>query len=78
MRTGDEIEVLITTLAGIGAVDVPTAAPLMDLAPYSDLIRTASLGLGALVALVLGFLILRRLRPVSVPEDQAARLGGPK
>ncbi len=62
----DQIEVLVTKLAGLTAAD-PLAgigAPVWE--QYRELIRVASLGVGSLVALLLGLLILRRLRPVSL------------
>jgi flagellar M-ring protein FliF len=67
----DQIEVLVTKLAGVPALDpseVPST-PFWD--RYSSLIRNASLGLASLVALVLGLLILRRLQPAPAPTHSA-------
>lgn len=65
----DELELLIAPLAG-----APTEAPPVPVAPWKDyeaLLRTASLGTAALVALLLGTLILRKMQfatPASEPS----------
>lgn len=70
----DQIEVLV---AERPVVDVATLAPPVNTwQQYEGLIRSASLGLGAMAALLLGFLILRRMQPVAVeaPAGQGLSL----
>jgi flagellar M-ring protein FliF len=65
----DQIAVL---LAPPGSAPAP--APLTGDDPWLQserLLRAASLGLGAIAALIIGGLVLRRLRPVSLPAPAA-------
>jgi flagellar M-ring protein FliF len=65
----DEIKVVPATLAGAAPLEVPAAGVPWD--KYEQLIRAASLGTAAVVAFVLGWLVLRRFRPtVAVPVNQ--------
>jgi flagellar M-ring protein FliF len=71
-QRNDKIEVLPAKLVGIPVEDPTEVAGAPFWERYSPLIRNASLGLSSLVALVLGLLILRRLRPVPAPATSVA------
>lgn len=67
----DQISVVTATLAG-AVVDPPEVAGV-PWDKYEQLARSASLGLAAVVAFLLGFLTLRRLRPtVTINAEGAA------
>ncbi|MEZ6064731.1 MAG: flagellar basal-body MS-ring/collar protein FliF [Planctomycetaceae bacterium] len=68
---GDGIEVLLTTTPPNNLPDALPAASRW--AEYEGVISAASLGIAAIVALVVGVLLMRRLRPVVV--EVAARDG---
>jgi hypothetical protein len=61
----DEIKVTDVKLIGAGALTTPDTevVQFQRWQTYISLIRQASLGVAALVALVLGYVLLRRLRP---------------
>jgi len=64
----DEIEVLVTKLAGVDLAG-PVAAPgYFGWDSINRLLRNVSLGLASIVALILGLLIVRRMRPVVDPS----------
>jgi len=64
----DQIEVLVTKLAGVDLVG-PVAAPgYLGWESINQLLRNVSLGLASIVALILGLLIVRRMRPVVDPS----------
>lgn len=66
----DQISVVTATLAG-AIPELPAAAGI-PWDKYEQIARSASLGLAAIVAFLLGFLTLRRLRPtVTVAADGA-------
>ncbi|HWL07355.1 MAG TPA: flagellar basal-body MS-ring/collar protein FliF [Planctomicrobium sp.] len=69
----DEIEVLSAPLAGNAPlVDaVPVAAPWEQ---YGPLLKNLSLGLASIVALFLGFMVLRRMKPIVVETEQKGNL----
>lgn len=61
----DQIAVLIAPPGTApAALPPPLAAPWWE--QYERLIRSASLGIGGLAALLLGWMVLRRIRPVTV------------
>lgn len=72
----DKIEVMVTKLA---LPSTPEEDPLTAVTwdRYNNIARNASLGIAALISLVLGLLLLRKMRPVPVtaddPEANAAR-----
>lgn len=70
----DQIEVMIAP-----RLADPLASPLAPASgweQYEGMIRTASLGIASVVALIVGFLILKRLRPmaVEVPANEGLSL----
>ncbi len=65
-RRGDKIEVLVSPLTG--AVSIAEPAPLQDMEFYMELLRNGSLGIAAFLAFVLGLLLLRKIRPISLPS----------
>lgn len=69
----DEIAVLVAPPGTTPAILSPLpAAPWWE--QYERLIRAASLGMGGLAALVLGWFVLRRLRPVTIAPAPAEGL----
>lgn len=66
----DEVAVLIAPPGTAPAAFLPISeTPWWE--QYERLIRTASLGVGGLAALLLGWLVLRRIRPVTVAAPQS-------
>ncbi len=64
----DQISVISGALAG--AIPELPEAPVVPWEKYEQIARAASLGLAAIVAFLLGFLTLRRLKPsVSISAD---------
>jgi flagellar M-ring protein FliF len=70
---GDEIEVLYTSLAPAD-ISGPSLVETIDKWQfYTEIVRHASLGLAALVALALGLLLLKKVRPLT--SDTKAETG---
>lgn len=69
----DEIAVLVAPPGTAPAIMSPLP-PTPWWEQYERLIRAASLGMGGLAALVLGWLVLRRLRPVTIAPAPAEGL----
>jgi len=69
----DEIKVTDVKLAGAAALTSidPELVQMQRWQTYMNLVRYASLGLASVVALVLGFLVLRRLRLLTPPVAAA-------
>ncbi len=63
-KRSDEINVVSSPLAGVADVTQP-ATPVWR--EYAPLLRQLSFGVGAVLMFVLALLILRRLRPISLP-----------
>jgi flagellar M-ring protein FliF len=64
----DEIEVLVAPLAGNMDLQAPpVAAPGWE--QYESLLRNVSLGLASLVALGLGLMVIRRMKPIVVETE---------
>jgi flagellar M-ring protein FliF len=68
----DQIEVMIAPRPLTEAFAAPPAATFWQ--QYEGLVRSASLGLGAAAALLLGFMIVKRLRPIAVEVPATAGL----
>lgn len=68
----DQIEIVVTQLAGI-VTDEPEVADSEKWQFYTMLARNSSLGLAAIVALLLGMLILRKIRPITVTGNQGGQ-----
>lgn len=66
----DKITVVTTTLPGLGEQVEPAVAGAQEWARYNQLARNASLGVAGLIALVLGWLALRRMKP-GEPQAEA-------
>jgi flagellar M-ring protein FliF len=64
----DEIEVVVTNLAGNAEITQLLAPPPAGNMILTDLLKSLSLGVAAVVALVLGFLLIKRIQPVAVPS----------
>jgi len=64
----DQIKVVVTKLPGVEFLEpvVPAGVPAWE--SINELLRNVSLGLASIVALVLGVIILRRMRPVADPS----------
>ncbi len=62
---GDEIEVMLTQFAGLQSEE-HQLTQVQQWEMYSKLARSSSLGLAAIVALLLGLLTIYRLRPVTI------------
>jgi flagellar M-ring protein FliF len=71
---GDAIDVVVSRLTGLEDLIVEPPAGLSAWRQYEGLVRSASLGIAALVAFSLGLLTLRRLRPIGVPVGHAQDL----
>lgn len=69
----DEIEVITAPLIGNTALLAPVAAP-GGWEQYSGLLNQISLGLAAIVALVLGGLVLRKMKPIVVETESKESL----
>jgi flagellar M-ring protein FliF len=76
---GDQIEVLVTELAGQQQEDEEFLT-MQQWDFYRQLARSSSLGLASVAALILGLITLRRMRPVlvdnpksAIPEDRDRR-----
>ena len=65
----DQIEVLITELAGFESEDMELIKT-QKWELYNRIIRSSSLGLAALVALLLGLLTVYRLRPITISPTE--------
>ncbi|MFO0976929.1 MAG: flagellar basal-body MS-ring/collar protein FliF [Planctomycetaceae bacterium] len=63
----DEIQVVLAKVAPTDNVAVPTAAPI-GLEQWIPLAQYISLGLGALVAFVMGLLMIKRMKPIVIKE----------
>ena len=69
----DQIEVLISKLAAPTAAPAPAlASPVWD--TVNQLLRNASLGLAAIVALVVSLMILRKMKPVEITPPATGML----
>lgn len=73
---GDEIEVLFAPLTGTRVSDVPLGGPSLW-ERISGIIANASLGIAAIVALILGLRVANNIRPISTRDtassEQASR-----
>lgn len=68
MENRDGITVMPSSLTGVGT-DITTMVDTLDRWEfYNNLVRNASLGLAAVVALVLGLLMIRKLQPLGLPQ----------
>lgn len=69
LSRSDEIEVLVAALAGspYAVESVPVTGT--DWPRWLELARNASLGLAAMVSLILGSFVVRRMKPVEVTPD---------
>ncbi len=65
---GDEIEVLITEFAKVND-EVDGLVVFDRWEQYNQLARNLSLGLASIIALLLGFMTLRKMQPVTIPVD---------
>jgi flagellar M-ring protein FliF len=71
---GDQIEVLVTSLAG-SVVNGPSLIETIDKWEfYTEMIRHASLGFAAVTALVLGTMLIRKLRPITLDTGRTDAL----
>ncbi len=71
---GDQIEVLVTSLPG-SLVSGPSLIETIDKWEfYTEIVRHASLGLAALTALVLGVMLIRKLRPITLEKSRPQTL----
>lgn len=67
-QRSDEINVVASRLAGVSELIEPVV-PVWE--KYAPLIRQLSLGLAAVLMFVMGLLIVRRLRPVTLPSSES-------
>ena len=66
---GDQISVVQTKMAANPLLAFDEAPPA-DYTLILEIIRNSSLGLGALFALVIGFLMLRKMKPVELTKEE--------
>ncbi len=66
---GDEIEVMVAQFAGL-ETEEQQFTQIQQWEMYSQLARSSSLGLAAVVALLLGMLTIYRLRPLTIQVDR--------
>lgn len=69
----DEIEVVAAPLVGNLKLLEPVAAP-SGLNQYGPLLQNISLGIAAVVALILGLLVIRRMKPIVVETESKEAL----
>ncbi len=70
---GDRITVAVTNVAASDPI-AELLAPPAAIDTYGPWVRNGSLGIAALVALVLGLLTLKRIRPITVAEPAASTI----
>lgn len=68
---GDSIEVLVSTIPTNPYLDEMVLPPSSNNEFILEIIRNSSLGLGAMFAFVMGFLALRKIRPITIKEPAA-------
>jgi flagellar M-ring protein FliF len=66
-QRGDEIEVLVSHFHTPDAIILPPAGANWD--KIDTIVRNASLGLAAIVALVISLLTLKKMKPITIPTD---------
>ena len=66
---GDQIEVLYTSLAATGDPGITLIDTIDRWQFYTVIARHASLGVASLIALALGLLVLRKVRPITVEVE---------
>ena len=71
---GDQIEVLVSELAGIIPVTEDNLLETQKWEFYSNLARNSSLGLAAVAAFILGLLVIRKMKPITVPGGTEAQM----
>ena len=71
---GDQVEVLVTKLNGVIPDVDPTLRTLDRWELYSNLVRNASLGVAAVIALILGILLIRHIKPIALHERRLESL----
>ena len=64
---GDQIQVVDSKLSPNALAATPVVPPATDWEFVNELVRNGSLGIAALVALVLGLLIIRKMKPITLP-----------
>jgi len=72
---GDQIQVLDSKLSPNALSGVPVVPPATDWESVNELVRNGSLGLAALVALVLGVLVIRKMKPITLPGQTGVSVG---
>jgi flagellar M-ring protein FliF len=66
---GDQIAVVVGRLAGSSLLALPPSSTAPPWEWYRELLRNASLGIASIVALILGFLLVGRMRPLAMPTS---------
>jgi flagellar M-ring protein FliF len=69
----DKITVVTTSLPGMVVEEDPTVADAQQWSRYNEIARNASLGVAGVIAFVLGWLALKRMRPAAPQDDAVAR-----
>lgn len=69
-QRGDQINVVVSELVGAAALRSNDMLETTNWDLYNQIARNASLGIAAVVALLLGWMILRRIQPVTVASEQ--------
>jgi len=70
----DEIEVVITSLAGGQQIELLDAPVQENWGFYNQIIRNASLGVAALFAFAFAVMTLRKMRPITVVEKSSTSI----
>jgi flagellar M-ring protein FliF len=71
----DQIEVLMTQLASAQELEDDKLDEAQQWQFYSTVARQSSLGLAAVVALIVGLMVLKKIRPVGIPSGPAHATG---
>ena len=75
----DAIEVVIAPLVGSPFATTPVPVPTTDWARWIELLRSASLGLASITALLVGYFVCKRMLPITrEPEEQQSVTANPQ
>lgn len=74
LARGDQIHVVVASLQGIAPTGDTTLLQHRQWDEYAGFIRNASLGIAALVALLLGWMTLRKMKPMVVENPESLSL----
>ena len=73
---GDVLSLTTTKLVGVLNDEDPAAPPATQFGQIQSMLQSASLGISALVALIIAWIALRKFQPLAMPLPQGAALSG--